>query len=716
MESLPALALAHLLLQLRPINRALYAAVANQKAAAARLARPELSSLCISEEHVEGLLDQVDAAQRGAFRRGAPALPLPAELGAEEDLRAQCSAVGATLPLDRLSHALQLTPYEREAVLLCAAAELDRSYERIYAFILDDLNRRFPCVELLVSLTADCLEEQVVRRHALARSGRLRRSRVLLACGDPPTELRQEVRLAPEVFDFLTGARLDVESLCRDPAEIAVPAAIEPPPQIGEDEFRHLADALGTGRVRALGIWGPLRNGAEELVIALAKATERPLRRISVIDLEQGGADPAKILDDQIKRASTLQACLWVEADMLGDPERERIQRLLAEALAEVPIPVLLTGEHPWRPSPLLRSGRYAEVELAPPAFQARETLWSESLPELERGEIESLAARFALSGGDIRAISGLARTRAQLLGNGKAEPVRDHITAACAIVTRRHTSHFATLVRPRRGPDDLVLPANLHRQIVEVATFFQLRSRVDEEWGFGRLANGSGMKALFVGDPGTGKTLAAEVIAGQLGLVLYKVDLARITSKWVGETEKNLEGAFREAEESHAVLFFDEADALFGKRGEVQHGTDRYANLEVSYLLQRLENSNGLVILASNAKDQIDVAFVRRFHAVIHFPRPGPVERCRIWRLAMPASAPVAASVEFGALAKLDMTGAAIVNAARTAALIAADSGCPAITMAHLVHATARQFRRESRVLTPSELGPHGALLREEL
>jgi SpoVK/Ycf46/Vps4 family AAA+-type ATPase len=201
-------------------------------------------------------------------------------------------------------------------------------------------------------------------------------------------------------------------------------------------------------------------------------------------------------------------------------------------------------------------------------------------------------------------------------------------------------------------------------------------------------------------------------VIASLLGLVLYKVDLARVVSKWVGETEKNLEAAFREVEESHAVLFFDEADALFGKRAEVQHGTDRYANLEVSYLLQRLENSRGLVILASNVKDQIDPAFIRRFQVVMHFPRPGLPERRRLWQLAVPKSAPVAAELDLEALARLEMTGAAIVTSARTAALLAADAGSQAITMAHMVRATARQFRREARLLTPSELGPYGVLL----
>ena len=711
MDSAAALAAAHLVLRLRPINRALRAAVANQQRFAARLARPDLTALCVTDQHAETLLDEVEEICGGYFRRGVPAALLPQEAEAEAALRVSSAEHDAALPLDRLSQSLRLTPFEEEALFLCAAPELDRNYERIYAFILDDLNRRLPCVELLASLTAGSLEEFVLRRQALAGAGRLRRSRVLLPLGEPATGLRQEFRLAPDVFEFLTGASLDVARFSRDPAEVALRPAVSLP-QIGDHEHSHLADAIASGRVRVVGIWGPQQNGGEELVMSLAAAIQRPLRRILMPDPEPSGQHSIPGLDEQLKTAAALRACLWLETEAVLDPVRERARHSMAEALADPPVPILLTGEHPWRPRSALRGGAYAEIELAPPVLQVRERLWSRNLPELEHEEIASLAARFTLSTADIRSVSELARTRARLAGNGKAEPVRNHVAAACAVVTRRATSHFATVVQPRRGPDDLVLAGNLHQQIVEVANFFQLQSRVDEEWGFGRLTNGGGMKALFAGDPGTGKTLAAEVIASLLDLPLYKVDLARVVSKWVGETEKNLEAAFREAEDSHAVLFFDEADALFGKRGEIQHGIDRYANLEVSYLLQRLENSRGLVILASNNKDQIDAAFVRRFQVVVHLPRPGLEERLRIWQLAVPPAAPIEAEVDLPALARLDMTGAAIVGAARTAALLAADAGSASITMAHMVRATARQFRREARVLTPSELGSYGALL----
>jgi SpoVK/Ycf46/Vps4 family AAA+-type ATPase len=192
------------------------------------------------------------------------------------------------------------------------------------------------------------------------------------------------------------------------------------------------------------------------------------------------------------------------------------------------------------------------------------------------------------------------------------------------------------------------------------------------------------------------------------------RIELSRVVSKWVGETEKNLEAAFAEADDGQAVLLFDEADALFGKRGEVESGVDRYANLEVSYLLQRLDDHGGLVLLASNLKDNIDSAFTRRFQSILHFPRPERPERLRIWQMAFPREAPVDPSIDFEALASLDMTGAGIVGAARTAALFAAEEGTCAIGKSHIVRAIARQFRREARLLTPVELGPYANLLQE--
>ncbi|MGI9332454.1 MAG: ATP-binding protein, partial [Gammaproteobacteria bacterium] len=196
-----------------------------------------------------------------------------------------------------------------------------------------------------------------------------------------------------------------------------------------------------------------------------------------------------------------------------------------------------------------------------------------------------------------------------------------------------------------------------------------------------------------------------AEVIANELDLPLLKIDLAQLVSKWVGETEKNIDTAFREAEACHAILFFDEADTLFGKRGEIQQGSDRYANLQVGFLLQRLEQFGGLAVLASNLKDEIDEAFVRRFQVLLHFPRPDAAERMRLWNKAFPRGAPVHPAVDLSALADLDLTGAGIMAASHTAALLAADSGAEHITCEHIAAGITRQFHRESRVLGAQDL-----------
>jgi len=704
-----SLATSHLMLRLRPLNRALRAAVQRQMAAAAKLARPDLSALCVTDDHVQMLLDHLD---HGVRPHVPDALPTREEQFLEADLRDECRKLDcSTLPLDELVARLQLTAFEQEALLLCIAPEFDRNYERIYAFILDDLNRRFPCIELLCVLTASSTEEVVTRRHALSSHGRLRCAELLLPFGEPPNESRQELRLAEGLFEYLTGGSISFTSLDRDRAEVVPPAGAAPPPQMDAQTFERLCDALHRESSLAIGIWGPRRNGAEELVLALAGTIARPLRRLILPDMERT-AEVGASLARQLKIASAYRALLWFDTDVLSDVPRERSGQLIANALANSPVPLLLTGEHPWRPLSLLRSEAYLEIDLPEPLYLNREELWANNFPELETAEIQNLAARYRLAGGDVRTVSSLVRAQARLDGDNSRAGVRDHLPAACSVVTRRSTSHFAVPIVPKRGPSDLILPDSLHRQVLEVAKFFQMQSRVDEDWGFARLAGCSGMRALFTGEPGTGKTLSAEVIAGMLGLTLYKVDLARVISKWVGETEKNLDATFREAEESHSVLFFDEAEALFGKRGEVQNGTDRYANLEVSFLLQRLEMARGLIILASNVRDQLDAAFIRRFQVVVHFSKPAEAERRRLWQLAFPPAAPLEADLDIAVLARLDMTGAAIVSAARNAALLAAGTPSQCITMSQIIHAIARQYRREARMLTPSELGPYGNLL----
>ena len=710
-----SLAIEHLLLRLRGLNRALQVAVARQQTAAERYARPGVAPLCITNEHVAALLTDVNAL---AADRKAESVALPCaidarELETQDELRARASKKGFALPLEVLSKSLSLLPFEETAILACVAPELDRSYGRIYGYVLDDLNRQQPSVELICMLGAESPARQLALRRGLGRFGRLRRSGILQPIGQSAIEARQELRLAPVVLDFLLGAPCDPTGFFRDRAEVLIPTKFKLPPDVSSGVIERLAESIGEGQLSLIGVWGPRHCGKEEVLFAVANAARRPLRRLN-LNTNTSNAELSTGLWEEVQIASALDALVWIETDWLQDPEQEDTRRSLIDALASSRIPAFLTGTHPWRPVRLLESRGYTEFELPAPAFQFRKALWAETLPQVVEPQISSLASRFRMSPEEMRAAAHLARTSAALKSNGHRVRPSDDLEAACAAVTRKRSDHFATVVKPRRTPEDLVLPTEVHRQVVEIARFFKASAQVDEEWGFGRITHGGGIKVLFTGEPGTGKTLAAEVIAGALGLPLLKVDLARVVSKWVGETEKNLDTVFREAEESHSVLFFDEADSLFGKRAEVQHGTDRYANLEVGFLLQRLEDYFGLVILASNLKEQIDAAFTRRFHVIVHFPLPRPAERRRIWELAFPASAPTQGRVDLDMLMQLDMTGASIVSAARTAALLAADENSPSISMAHVVRGIARQFHREARILPKSALGSHGSLLQD--
>jgi hypothetical protein len=684
------LAIRHLLIRLRPLNRALRAAVERQAAEAAKLNRPDLVPYCITDEQVGTLLDRLDALP---LPGGASFAALtPSEQDAERQVREEAAAAGVLLPLDELAGRCELIDEEQQALLLCAAPELDRAYERVIAYILDDLNRCFPCVELLTAVTAGSGIDGLAQRGVLRRTGPLRRLGLLIPHGEAPTALRQELRLAPGLVDFLLGDGGDLAVLAHDPAAVVTPTAVAMVPHVDAARLNRLAKALRVGDLDLVGVWGPPRTGQHEVVHALARAAGMPLRQVANADVA-----------DALTVAAALGAILWLRTEDLAGSSA------VAKLLARSRTPVCLSGAEPWRSPGVLAARAYAEISLAHPSYRDRTAMWARALPELDSQIAEDLAARYRMSDEELRAVAALSRTDA-LFGVERADGYSGahnaSVARAVTAITCGPVAGFAHAITPRRRPEDLVLPPAEHQMVLELAAAYHAWPRVAEDWGFAGRGGGGGIKALFTGEPGTGKTLAAEVIAGMLGLILLKIDLSQVVSKWVGETEKNLDTAFRQAEDSQALLFFDEADALFGKRGEVKHGMDRYANLEVGFLLQRLEQSDALVILASNLKENIDKAFTRRFHYIIHFPRPEAAERERIWRLVFTPEVPLASDIDFAALANLDMTGASITGAARSAALLAAESRCTGISMTHIVQGVGRQYQRDRRLFRPEELG----------
>ncbi|NHZ89622.1 AAA family ATPase [Massilia sp. CCM 8733] len=683
--SLVELALEHLELRLRPLRRALCIAVAAQKDLNKALTRPDVKAYCITDPHVDQLIEQIGGPPArqvyGAARRLRDD-----EQQDEARLRARAAALGVALPLDSVAAAFALDSADVDTLLVCAASELHRAYARIFAFIQDDVARLLPGIDLLSALTSESEAQWMARRVALSTNGTLRRVGLLVADQVTGPELAHGCRLAPRALQALTDPRRDWRDLFCDASLVPIAPALLPECFGEAPLLAELARALGSGTANLIGIWGEPATPVDDAVKAVAQAAGRPLRRW-LPDMDLAAA---------LALAADTDSVLWVETRRLQDEAHPQLAEQVAAQLEHCAIAVIISGEHAWRPTGVLGFRRYLEANLAAPTADMCARQWQRQLPALAPGAARDLAARYRMSVSEQLAVAQVARTQ-----GSQAAGVGD----ACRMVAQKNAGRFARAVVPRRGPDDLILPDSLRNQVLEIPRFYRALARVNESWGFGRLMSGGGLKALFTGDSGTGKTLAAEVIARELDLPLLKIDLAQLVSKWVGETEKNIDAAFREAEASHAILFFDEADTLFGKRGEIQQGSDRYAALEVGFLLQRVESFGGLAVLASNQRDEIDPAFIRRFHMLLHFPRPQVAERLRLWARAFPADAPLQPGLDLSSLANIDLTGAGIVSAGHTAALIAVDAGSQYITAQHLGAAIARQFHREARILAPADL-----------
>ena len=315
------------------------------------------------------------------------------------------------------------------------------------------------------------------------------------------------------------------------------------------------------------------------------------------------------------------------------------------------------------------------------------------------------LAGRFRLTGEQIRAAARSAHDLAVWRCPQKTEVTEDDLVAACRAHSNQALANLAKKITPRYELTDIVLPEAQHAQLLEICSQVANRHKVFGTWGFGeKLSLGKGLCALFTGPPGTGKTMAAEIMARHLEVDLYRIDLSQVVSKYIGETEKNLRRIFDEAETSNALLFFDEADALFGKRSEVKDAHDRYANIEIAYLLQRMEEYEGLSILATNLRHNLDPAFVRRIQFIVNFPFPDASSRSRIWRGMLPEQTPRNDDINFELLAtRFNVAGGEIKNIVMRAAHYAAtNGGC--VGMKHLVRATKAEFEKTGRLLQPSD------------
>lgn len=683
-----------------------------------------LSALYISETEVDALLEKAVGAP------GWGSVPIPPQMRetvqstlgqASTEIAervAESLRQGVHLRLVALAETLDLAAFDVDVILICLAPELDRRYERLYAYLHDDVTRREPTVDLLLHLLCPDLEAKMAARTRFTRAAPLLEHRLVQLGEEPVSLLGKTVRLDPRVARYLLGDD-EVDDRLRPSARIVLPSvALDDQvfPAAFAARLARLADHARTdGTDLVIYCHGPYGVGKQAAAAACCEGWGAALLAVDGARLAARTAEEFATLVGLIDREARLQGTVlyWEGFDALLTDEKAPHLALLLPMLDAHPGPTFLSGDTVWEPADALGSVAFVRLEFPQPGSDERARLWSIALGHDGDAALDlpALAGAFRLTGGQIRDAAATARSLARARAPAAPQITQADLHAACRLHSNRKLAEVAAKITPHYTWDDLVLPADQMAQLREIHDQVRYRALVHDAWGFGRkLSLGRGLNILFAGPPGTGKTMAAGVLANTLGLDLYKIDLSTVVSKYIGETEKNLARIFAEARTSNAILFFDEADALFGKRTQVRDAHDRYANVETSYLLQKMEEHEGVVILATNLRKNMDDAFVRRLHFTVEFPLPGVADRRRIWEQIWPAATPREADLDLELLARqIDVTGGNIRNIALASAFLAAADG-GVVTMAHVLRATHREYQKMGKVLTPGEFGEYRA------
>jgi hypothetical protein len=588
-----------------------------------------------------------------------------------DDLDARIAAAAELLGLDALAS---------EVLALCAAPELSPRYARLLAYLHDDVTRKLASPRLVARLLADESRPRDAILACFAHDAPLRRAGALrLLDGDAPGPLADRLVKVPDrLAAQLLGARLDAPAsdgrLRR--VDLADTAAATPDATPVQELKRLLA---ADSRLPLL-VAGP--DAARLLAAALG-------RGLLLLDIEALAA-PELLADAALAARLEGRRLCFDHLERVSPADRVRVARALA-AQRERPLLCAAAREAALN----LDEETVMVVETEMPGFAERIAIWQGLSGERD---VRDVAAKFRLSGSQIAVACEVARLSAA--ARGAVAIASEDLHAGARQASSTKLGELATRLPPGFTWENLVLPARQLELLQSISAYLRHRDLVLSEWGYERaVARTQGLKVLFAGESGTGKTMAAQVLAHGLGLELFRIDLATIVSKYIGETEKNLDRIFAAAQGSNAILLFDEADALFGKRSEVNDSHDRYANIEVAYLLQKMESYPGAVVLATNFRRNIDDAFLRRLDFVIDFPFPEPEDRVRIWRLLLPSSAPLAADLDVEFLAnQFKLSGGGIRNCSLAAAFLAADDG-GVITMDHLVRAVAIEYGKLGRL-----------------
>lgn len=624
----------------------------------------------------------------------------------------QSKKEGITLRLKTLRETFRLSLFAWRAFIVCLAPALDLRYERVYSYLQDDVTRVLPSIDLILHILLPEGFSRLEHLRHFDQEAPLRSYRLLIPVGESNQHLlglRKAFYAAPGVVDWLLGNYSPVAAIGDGAEFFTVPS--------DEDEIAEAAQIFNKKDIPSprvfrevkpiLSLFGEDFLQQELSVRQLAVALRKPLLKLK-LSQEDNRESSLELLHASVRDARMLDALLYIQGGGVFIDRAGCLTPASFAALRLMEDSVVLSTKRSFHLHAEMRGNDYPLMRVPFEKLSAveRSELWGlllEGVPQaLTKEEQHLLAGQFSLTSGQIIAAASSAMSSA--VQRERVVQSTDLFEAA-----RLHSGHYldtlSQKIEPRYVWEDLVLPETPMTMLHELVSMVRSRPLVLDTWGLGRkLTAGAGVSALFSGPPGTGKTLAAQIIANQLGIDLYRIDLSTVVSKFVGETEKNLERIFSEASNSNAILFFDEADAIFGKRSEVKDAHDRYANIEVGYLLQRMEGYDGVAILATNLRANLDDAFTRRLQFIINFPFPEQEYRLRIWQVLMPPDLPRSDDLDLELMSKrFKLAGGNIRNILVSAAFRAADDG-ECLTMSHLMHGARREIQKMGRLIQESD------------
>jgi len=691
----------------------------------------ELSDLCLREEEIDSILVRDDLLERER-QELSQLMSLRGQLASlEEDIsykKAGSVSEGVLLRLEHLKELFQLSALDIDVLLVCLAPEVDLKYETLYASLQDNPAGTRPTLDLVLGLLCPSFEQKLATRQRFASSAPLMRFNFLTLFTDATEQnasfFNNRLNIDERIINYLFGSdEMDARLLSFvQSVRPEVPWSSLVLPEGTKRRLEHLVEGYSKhGQYEGLTLYFHGAAGAGKRTTAAALCGKQGIPLL-VVDAERllngnlGIETAARLLS---REARLQQGAVYVDHfdSLVGEDHKVRqCREILTQELEGSSVLTFLAGGMGWESAALFHRRNFIRVDFTVPPSGLRKELWEASLHGLnqEALDLDAVANKFRMSGAQIRNAVVMARNVALWRDPTDGSFTTDELHDACRVQSNQTPGVLAQKILPKYTWGDIVLGKEQTTQLREILNYVKYRQIVYGKWGFDQeIGVGKGVNILFSGPSGTGKTMAAGILAREMEMDLFKIDLSSLVRKYAGETEKNLSRIFQEARHSDSILFFDEADALFGKRPQVEGGNEG-ANIEIASVLQRMDEYLGIVILATNLRNNIDDALTRRMHAIIDFPFPEEDHRRRIFEGIFPRQAPLSPDIDYAFLARqFKLTGGNIKNVALHAAFLAAEDG-KVIGMPELVRATRREFQKMGRPCIKADFGPYYDLLKE--